>query len=118
MSKHKETGSKGEQLGVKFLKERGYDILHVNWCLGKKEIDIIALQKDVLVFVEVKTRRDFTFGFPEEAVTKHKERYLKAAAEGFLDLYPGYQKIQFDIISIVLDGDEVKEIMHFEDAFF
>ncbi len=118
MFKHTQTGAKGEQIAVNFLKEKGYEILHTNWRLGKKEIDIIALVNDMLVFAEVKTRRNFDFGFPEEAVTPGKERYLKAAADGFLDAHPHYQKIRFDIISIVLKNEELLELRHFEDAFF
>lgn len=118
MSKHNETGAKGEQIAVNFLQEKGYTILHTNWRFGKKEIDIIALVNNLLIFIEVKTRRNFDFGFPEEAITKSKEQYLKTAAEGFLEAFPLYQKSRFDIVSVILDGSDLIEIKHFEDAFF
>ncbi|HRO43009.1 MAG TPA: YraN family protein [Flavipsychrobacter sp.] len=118
MSKHNETGVKGEQIAEKFLQEKGYTVLHKNWCFGKKEIDLVTLKDDVLVFVEVKTRSSIGFSFPEEAVDFRKQAYLKAAAEAFLDQFPNYQKVQFDIVSIHLHHDRVKEIVHFEDAFY
>lgn len=118
MSKHNETGVKGEQIAEKFLLDKGYNILHRNWCHGKKEVDLIMQKEDVLIFVEVKTRSNFNFGFPEEAVTIRKQTFLKAAADAFLDTFPIYFKIQFDIISVHLEKDIVKEIVHFEDAFY
>jgi putative endonuclease len=118
MSKHNETGVKGEQIAEKFLLEKGYAVLHRNWCFEKKEIDIVAQKGDMLVFVEVKTRTNLYFGFPEEAVNLRKQEYLKTAAEAFLDTFPGYIKVQFDIISIHIRNDEVKEVFHFEDAFY
>jgi len=111
-------GSKGEEIAVKFLLNKGYAILERNWRNGQKEIDIIALHKDVVVFLEVKTRANFDFGFPEEAVTKKKQRFLKQAAEAYIAANPQYLQIQFDIISIVMVGDNVQEIVHFEEAFY
>lgn len=118
MSKHNETGLKGEQLAANFLSEKGYTILHRNWCHGKKEVDVIAVRGEILVFVEVKTRSGLSFGFPEEAVHPQKQESLKIAAEAFLESYPEYRKIQFDIISVQLHHNQVKEIIHFEDAFY
>ena len=117
MSKHNETGLKGEQIAEKFLLDKGHRILHKNWCHGKKEIDLITQKDDVLIFVEVKTRSAISFAFPEESVNRRKQGYLREAAGAFLDSFPGYIKIQFDIISIHLQGEAVKEIVHFEDAF-
>lgn len=118
MSKHNERGAKGEEIAVKFLKNNGYVILERNWYSGKKEIDIIATEKDWLVFIEVKTRKDFSFGFPEEAVTPKKEAFLKEAADAYIEAHPQYSKIRFDIISILLTHDKAEEIKHLEDVFF
>jgi len=118
MSKHKETGIKGEQLAANFLLNNGYIILERNWRFGKKEVDIIAKQGNTLVFVEVKARNSFDFGFPEEAVTITKQNFLKIAAEAYADTNNDYENIRFDILSILLNHDELKEIVHFEDAFF
>ena len=79
---------------------------------------MIAFKDDVLVIVETKTRTNFDFGYPEEAVTKKKQQFLKSAAAAFIDAHPEYLIIRFDIISILIDGDQVKEILHFEEAFY
>ena len=100
------------------MRGKGYVILHRNWCFGKKEIDLIAQKNDVLVFIEVKTRSDIGFSYPEEAVTARKQSYLKAAAEAFLDSLPYYFKVQFDVVSVHLSDEVVKEVVHFEDAFY
>lgn len=118
MSKHNETGINGENIAANFLLKNGFTILHRNWCHGKKEIDIIASKDDLLIFIEIKTRTSFDFGFPEEAVTLRKQNYLKAAAEAFLEDKPQYLKIRFDIVSVLLENDNAKEIVHFEDAFY
>ena len=54
MAEHNLLGDKGEMLAGRFLLDKGYAVLHYNWRSGHKEIDIIARQRDVLVFVEVK----------------------------------------------------------------
>jgi putative endonuclease len=72
----------------------------------------------VLIIVEIKTRTNYDFGFPEEAVNRKKQSFLKSAAAVFIEAHPQYPIIQFDIISILLDGDNVKEIVHFEEAFY
>ena len=118
MSKHSKIGIKGEQIAANFLLNKGYIILHNNWRSGKKEIDIIAHKEDVLVIVEIKTRTSLDFGFPEEAVTRKKQSFLKSAAAVFIEGNPQYPIIRFDIISIMMDGDQVKEIVHFEEAFY
>ena len=118
MSKHSKIGIKGEQIAANFLLNKGYSILHRNWRSGKKEIDIIAQKDDVVVIVEIKTRTNFDFGFPEEAVTRNKQAFLKSAAAAFIDSNPQYPIIRFDIISILMDESIVKEIVHFEEAFY
>lgn len=118
MSKHNETGLKGERIAEKFLQEKGYVTLHRNWCFGKKEIDLVMHKKDTLVFVEVKTRSRMDFGFPEEAVDRRKKEFLLTAAEAYLSEFSGHRKVQFDVVSVQLEKDEVKEIVHFEDAFY
>jgi putative endonuclease len=118
MGKHKETGIKGEVIAVSFLLKKGYNILHTNWRAGRKEVDIIAEKGGVAIFVEVKTRRNFDFGFPEEAVDIKKQAHLKQIAEAFCDMNTGYTDIRFDVISILLHGDKVEDILHLEDAFY
>lgn len=118
MAKHNETGIKGEQLAQNFLIKKGFNVLYTNWCFGKKEVDLIAERDGILRFVEVKTRASNAFGFPEEAVNSRKIGYLKDAAAEFMDTNPQYKKIQFDIISILMENNIAKEVLHFEDAFY
>ncbi len=118
MAKHNETGIKGEQLAQNFLLKKGYNVLYTNWCYGKKEVDLIAERDGLLVFVEVKTRANNMYGFPEDAVNAKKIGFLKEAATEFIEVYSQYKKVQFDIISILMKDNTVKEILHFEDAFY
>jgi len=118
MSKHNKIGIKGEQIAADFLLNKGYIIVHKNWRSGKKEVDIIAFKDNMLVIAEIKTRSSLDFGFPEEAVNHKKQQYLKAAADAFMSDNPQYLNIRFDIISILLDGNDIKEIVHFEEAFY
>ena len=118
MAKHNETGIKGEQIAENFLLKKGYTILRCNWRFGRREVDIIALQDNVLVFIEVKTRSSHYFGYPEEAVGVKKQAFLKEAATAFMEMESQYTAARFDTISILLDKDLVKEVIHFEDAFY
>lgn len=118
MSKHNELGRNGEILARQFLLQKGHSILEVNFRHGHKEIDIISTLQDMLVFTEIKTRSQYFFGYPEESVTPAKQKLLKAAAEAYLILHPQFSRIRFDVISILLQRDEIKELLHFEDAFF
>jgi len=118
MSKHSKIGIKGEQIATDFLLNKGYIIIHRNWRSGRKELDIIAQQGDTLVIVEIKTRTSLEFGFPEEAVNKKKQLFLKTATAAFIAENPQYIHIRFDIISVLMDGMMIKEIVHFEEAFY
>ena len=118
MSKHNKIGIKGEQIAADFLLNKGYIILHRNWRSGKKELDIIAAKDDILAIIEIKTRTRQDISFPEEAVTRRKQQFLKLATADFMDKNPEYINIRFDIISVLLDKDVVKEIIHFEEAFY
>jgi putative endonuclease len=118
MTKHTEIGTNGERIAAKFLQNKGYRILAQNWRYGKKEVDIIAETARDLVFVEVKTRSGFAFGFPEEAVTPQKKAFLKTAAAAYFEAAATQKLLRFDIISILLRADTSHELHHIEDAFF
>ena len=100
-------------MASKFLKEKGYSILETNYKTHLGEIDIIALDKDCIVFIEVKTRTDEAFGAPSEAVTlKKQEKYYKVASE-YLQRNKKLDSIcRFDVIEI-----ENGQINHIIDAF-
>lgn len=99
-----------------FLLQKGFSILEKNWRYGHWEIDIIAKDKDITVFVEVKTRTGTHFGNPEDAVNTHKQEKLKSATEMYIQKQNIVGDIRFDVISIQLSPDV--QILHIEDAFF
>ena len=117
MPKHLKLGQRGEDLAVIYLKKKGYQILERNWRFSKAEIDIIAKDGEILVFVEVKTRSTAIFGEPEESITSKKEDLISDAAAVYMDTIDHDWEIRFDIISIILT-DEGHSIKHFKDAFF
>ena len=97
------TGKKGEVLAQEYLIKKGYKILETNKRFSRLcEIDIIALDKDTLVFCEVKTRTTTICGSPFEAITKTKYQNIKTGVFSFLQENPNYKKFRIDAISIVL----------------
>ena len=115
MTDHIKIGSKGEKLASEFLENSGYTIIEKNWRSGRYEIDIIAEEKNILVFVEVKTRSNDYYGFPEESVNKTKQDHILQAAEDYVIQKNITKEIRFDIVSIILDGN-VQKIYHVIDA--
>lgn len=118
MAQHLKTGKQGEALALSYLQKKGYEILATNWKHRRAEIDIIAKDQKILVFVEVKTRRDDYFGKPEVAVTKRKKTLLTDASIAYMEEIQHDWEIRFDIISIVARTENDVELVHFEDAFF
>lgn len=106
-------GKENEIIAKNFLKNKGYKIIECNYKNDIGEIDIIAKQKDVLVFVEVKYRTTNMYGLPREAVGKFKQQKIKQVATIYLQTNKLFDsKIRFDVIEIL--GDE---ITHIENAF-
>ena len=118
MAKHHETGRYGEELARAFLQERGWSILEVNWRWGRAEIDLIAMDGEVLVFVEVKTRRTEAFGRPEAFVSNKKMDLMATGAAEYMSRIGHDWEIRFDVISIVLPAGQPPRIRHLPDAFF
>ena len=116
MAHHNLTGNLGEDMAEKYLQDRGYTILHRNWRHKNWETDIIATKNSTLHFIEVKTRRTTTFGYPEDDVSKKKIKNLMGAAEEFLLLYPDWKLIQFDILSITIEKNKRSEFFLIEDV--
>lgn len=102
MSKaHLEFAKLGEKEAIHFLKTNGYKIITQNYRTKFGEIDIIAQEKDTLVFIEVKARHTDTFGEPEAAVNKFKQNQISKAAIVFLKKNNLLEKrARFDIIAI------------------
>ena len=117
MATHNDTGKHGENLAGIYFTQKGYEILHSNWRHGHWEVDIIATKNNMLHFIEVKTRTSEKYGYPEENIDRKKIRYLINASEQFLFLYPQWQRIQFDVLSIILLKNKDREYFLIEDIY-
>ncbi|MDH5399641.1 MAG: YraN family protein [Cyclobacteriaceae bacterium] len=117
MAKHLDTGIYGESMASEYLIKRGYVIKARNYRFGRAEIDIIAEKDNILSFVEVKTRSDNSFGYPETFVSERKADKIREGAESYLEQnnWPGH--IRFDIIAVEIIADRTPLISHFMDAF-
>ncbi len=110
-------GKGAEEIAEKFLIQKGYKILEKNYYFERGEIDIIAEDNGVIVFVEVKSRSSAEYGEPEDSITPSKRKQLKKVAAGYF-----YEKellnveARFDVVSIKWqEGKAVIE--HLENAF-
>lgn len=118
MATHNDLGTWGERVAADHLRQKGYSILHQNWKIGHRDLDIVAFSPDheTLVVVEVKTRRNTDFMEPESSVDWKKMRNLAIAANAYLQRYRLDCGVRFDIVTIVGDGIHA-DIHHIEDAF-
>ena len=105
-------------MALKFLRRKKYTILETGFRQFRGEIDIIALDRKTLVFVEVKMRTGDAFGRPEESVTPAKQRQIRKVAQGYLLRHRlGDVDCRFDVISIRPQDGAHYAIEHFENAF-
>jgi putative endonuclease len=118
MMKRRETGIQGEKLACEFLGKNGYEIIEKNYRCPEGEIDIVARHKEFLVFVEVRTKKSYAFGSPEESITEAKQERLRGLATHYglsHDNLPAFWRI--DVVAIELDrGGKVSRIELIEDA--
>lgn len=117
MALHNVKGKEGEFLASEYLIRKGYQVEICNWRSGYYEIDIIAVKDGIVHFVEVKTRHNLAFGYPEESVSKKKFGNLKKAAACFLLRFPQCKRIQFDILSVLRIKGEPVEYFLIEDVY-
>ena len=110
-------GARGEDLAAIYLEGQGYAIVQRNYRCPEGEMDIVAREGDVLVFVEVRTRRSGVAGTPEESVTAAKGRRLIAVAERFLQEHPNSpQEWRIDLIALRPSGGRDLQIEHLRHA--
>lgn len=96
-------GKYGEDLACKFLEQLGYRIIERNFRIRGGEIDIIARDGKTLVYIEVKTRGQKTFGLPEEAVNRFKVRFLERAAKFYRAKRKNLPELErIDVVSVDL----------------
>ena len=113
-------GKAGESIAEEFLTQKGYNLIARNFRYERSEIDLIVCDdaNKMLIFVEVKTRRNKKYGEPEESINIIKQASIKKAAEGFLLENSEYEKfdLRIDVISIQINASGI-DINHIENAF-
>lgn len=110
----KQTGNTGENIAAKYLINKGYNIIESNYRTKRGEIDIIAEDNDILVFVEVKFRNTNLFGLGSYAVDRRKKQKIINTARSYIyenEISPE-KAVRFDVIDIFENNIE-----HFEGAF-
>ncbi|MDB4107165.1 YraN family protein [Bacteroidia bacterium] len=118
MSTHKQQlGKEGEDIAAAHLSSKGYKILARNYRSERAEVDIVAMQDDLLIIVEVKTRETSQYGNPEEAVGTGKINMLAQATEDYMIDKDMNCNVRYDIISIIKNQYKT-EVTHLEDAFW
>lgn len=111
MSDKRLTGNEGEDLAADILMKQGYRIVTKNYRSIFGEIDIIAEDKDYLVFIEVKRRKGQNFGTSLEAINSRKKLHIIRSAQVYLKAnHCLNRRVRFDVVGI--DGDNVKVIKH------
>ncbi|PKL72440.1 YraN family protein [Candidatus Kuenenbacteria bacterium HGW-Kuenenbacteria-1] len=112
-------GDLGEKIAKQYLKKQGYKIIKQNYTNRAGEIDLIVKEKDQIVFVEVKTRTNQNFGYPEEAIDSRKQNKIFKTAQNYLIKEKIFsENYRFDVISIEMDQSTKKAIIkHIKSAF-
>ena len=114
----KSIGDLGEKIACQYLESKGYIILEKNWRTSTLEIDIVCESEGVLVFVEVKYRKNNQYGEPVEFISEQKMDNLSIAAGRYIEekMYEG--TIRFDVVGIRPAGEGHYKIRHLQDVHF
>ena len=113
-------GRWGEALAADYLRERGYKIVEAGWRCRFGEIDLIAINREYICFVEVKLRKSAAYGSAAAFVDRRKQEKLRTTAQMYLVGHDNRLQPRFDVIEIYArEGMETvhPEIIHMEDAF-
>lgn len=114
----KEIGNQAEQVAQQYLEANGFSFLDKNFSCRQGEIDLIMLDKNTIVFVEVKYRKNNTFSYIEESINHAKQKRLIHTSLMYLQKHPKYCDYQarFDVILITNTNDNA-EIKWISNAF-
>ncbi|MBU5317135.1 YraN family protein [Clostridium bornimense] len=117
---NKDIGDYGENICIDYLKAKGYKILERNFKIKTGEIDIIAIDKKILCFIEVKSRFNSKFGRPMEAVTISKQHKIYNTAQYYLLKHPNINmNCRFDVIEVDLNLEKsTHKINLIKNAFY
>ncbi len=115
----KEIGKIGEDFALEYFIKEGFEICERNYKTHFGEIDLILRKENLLIFVEVKTRKSLEFGEPVEAINKKKQEKIKFIANYYLATIKNKNlQVRFDTFSIFLDREnKIKFFEHISDAF-
>jgi putative endonuclease len=115
----RDIGKKAEEQACTYLEEIGYKIVKRNFFFGKVgEIDIVAKDQDIMVFIEVKARSSDSYGSPLDSITPKKQRSIRKVAEGYFYINKlENQECRFDVITIDYSKSE-PQIEHYINAFY
>lgn len=119
MAEHNDYGKWGEDMAAQYLTDHGYYIRERNWKCGPRDLDIVAVNDtmNLLVIVEVKTRRNGDIVDPLSAVDEKKIRNLGIAANNYLKSFRLDYEVRFDVIIVEGDNAQTAHLEHIEDAF-
>jgi len=115
----KETGDRGEDVALRYLRWRGWRLLDRNWRTAGGEIDLVVRRGRVVAFVEVRSRHAGSLVDPEMTVTREKQHHVRYAAKHYLasrGIDPGLY-YRFDIIAVEFPEKGWPRVTHFPDAF-
>ena len=111
------TGKEGEKIAAAYLKKNGYRIIEINFRCSIGEIDIVAKEKDDLVFIEVKTRKSIELGYPEQAVGIRKQKKMSQLALWYLQKRKiANTNARFDVVAVTLIPEK-NEVRLIKNAF-
>ena len=116
MPQHIQFGHSGEDLAAQWLTQTGFFVLQRNWRHGRYEVDIIAGKQGILHFIEVKSRRSTRYGYPEQSVSQKKLCNIMQGASGWLQRWPAFRRVQYDVLAITLSKNAPPEYVLFEDV--
>lgn len=112
---NKDKGNIGELISQKYLENINYKVININYRNNFGEIDIIAFDDEILVFIEVKTRLSLSYGYPREAVDKNKMNRILKTSKSFIYLNNlNNYNVRYDVIEVYLRD---RKYNHIKDAF-
>ncbi len=116
-TKRQSLGRWGETQAAEFLAKKGYRLLERNVRTEYGEIDLLLQSEEILVFVEVKTRRSQRYGQPESAITASKLRHMIDSAQAYLQEHPQFtQDWRIDVVSVHVKSGNAPHFTHFENV--
>lgn len=115
----KDKGKAAEEAAASYLEQAGWRIVERNWSCRSGELDIIAEQGEILLFVEVRSRSGIGYGMPAESIDGRKIQQVRRTAEVYLHRFGiSDRQIRFDAVAVMLGRNlEIRSLEHIEDAF-